>query len=249
MMTTIKLLCTIYLPFTTNSQTCTSHDVCPSDNPFCYDGNCSPCSECHFCEDGIDGTCGLCGDGYPTQQSSDCTGNSSPGNNNDDNNDNDITSTQSWKHEYNVFGVKVYGTETVDSTKFMHAVQVMFQYLDNDEDGNVDDPVIVDKMIENGAALAIFHDESEMETFVSSMGDSDSSAYDGYQDLYDEEIFINSCSLSLPNHDKTGCNDRYDATLEEVLHLITGKVCSMFCECICETKMFSRCSNMLETRY
>ena len=53
---------------------CGSHDDCPADYPFCYDGLCDLCSECHYCHDGIDGTCGSCGDGYPTKERKDCTG-------------------------------------------------------------------------------------------------------------------------------------------------------------------------------
>ena len=58
--------------------TCDSHDDCPADYPFCYDGLCDLCSECQYCQDGIDGTCGSCGDGYPTRESGDCTGTTEP---------------------------------------------------------------------------------------------------------------------------------------------------------------------------
>ena len=60
---------------------CDSHDECPTDLPFCYDGHggsCQPCSECEHCFDGIDDTCGSCGDGYPTKGSGDCTNNPDP---------------------------------------------------------------------------------------------------------------------------------------------------------------------------
>merc|ERR1719188_1113004 len=44
---------------------CASHDECPSEDPFCYEGHCAPCDECHYCWDGIDDTCGTCGAGFP----------------------------------------------------------------------------------------------------------------------------------------------------------------------------------------
>jgi len=54
------------------SYACNAHSDCPSNAPFCYQGECDSCSECHYCEDGIDGTCGICGEGFPTREDKEC---------------------------------------------------------------------------------------------------------------------------------------------------------------------------------
>jgi len=200
-MTTFILALNLLAPSLLKAQSCSSHDDCPSGDHFCYSGNqlCWDCAECHYCADGVDGTCGSCGDGYPICALSDFE----------------------WEHNYDVFGVQIVGTEGVNATKFMHAVHVLFQYLDNDEDGEPDDPEVITEMIASNATLAIFVDADEQEEILQSVDEE--SVFDGaWQNLYDEEIIINSCSLSVPYHNASGCNERYDATLEEVLHLITG---------------------------
>jgi hypothetical protein len=48
-----------------------------------------------------------------------------------------------------VFGIDIYAVSSVEDTKLLHAANVMAQYLDNDEDGTVDDQLVLDKMLEN----------------------------------------------------------------------------------------------------
>merc|ERR1719285_1319491 len=54
------------------SSSCSSHDDCSGDTPFCFEHHCDVCEECHFCHDGVDGTCGSCGDGFPTMEDGPC---------------------------------------------------------------------------------------------------------------------------------------------------------------------------------
>jgi len=42
-----------------------------------------------------------------------------------------------------VFGILIVGTSEVQDEKLLHAAAVMAEYLDNDEDGEVDDPAVL----------------------------------------------------------------------------------------------------------
>ena len=61
----------------------------------------------------------------------------------------------------NVFGIKIYATENVDNDKILHAASILAEYLDNDEDGIIDNQRIVDKLIEKKAWILMAEDESE----------------------------------------------------------------------------------------
>ena len=81
----------------------------------------------------------------------------------------------------------------------------MAEYLDNDEDGQVDDPAVVASMVSKQATLVMFQDENEAES--SGIFDAEIPEDRGFQDLYGEE---------------TNESGRFDASLEEVLHLISN---------------------------
>ena len=78
----------------------------------------------------------------------------------------------------------------------------MAEYLDNDEDGQVDDDAVVASMVSEQATLVMFQDENEAES--SGIFDAEIPEDRGFQDLYGEE---------------TNQSGRFDASLEEVLHL------------------------------
>ena len=107
-----------------------------------------------------------------------------------------------------VFGIRILATQSTGDDKIIHAAKVMAQYLDNDEDGKVDNQAVVDKMKEVKATLVMFKDEDEAENF-----DYHGTELDHAQGLWDEE--------TIPSFDKNTTNHRFDASLEEVLHLIT----------------------------
>ena len=107
-----------------------------------------------------------------------------------------------------VFGIKILATKTTGDSKILHAAKVMAQYLDNDEDGKVDNHKVVDKLKSVNATLVMFKDENEAENF-----DYDGPDLDHAQGLWDEE--------TIPSFNKNSTNSRFDASLEEVLHLIT----------------------------
>lgn len=102
-----------------------------------------------------------------------------------------------------VFGATLVATSSVPEAKLTHAAVVMAEYLDNDEDGFVDDPPVAEAMRNNKALLVMFGNEDEFESHF----DKDYPFLDRYwiQDLYATETIVPG---------------RFDATLEEVLHLI-----------------------------
>ncbi len=105
-----------------------------------------------------------------------------------------------------VFGVFIYATADVSDAKVLHAAHVMAQYLDNDEDGAVDDAAVVDSMVQEQATLVMFGNPDGLE----SSGLFESSWIDQRigQDLQGDETI------------ETPGSGVFDATLEEVLHLI-----------------------------
>ena len=50
-----------------------------------------------------------------------------------------------------VFGIDIYAVPQVTDANLLHAANVMAQYLDNDEDGTIDNQLVVDKMLEKKA--------------------------------------------------------------------------------------------------
>ena len=104
----------------------------------------------------------------------------------------------------NVFGIKIYATENVDNDKILHAASVLAQYLDNDEDGTADNQFIVDKLIDKKAWLLMVENEDDARAAIRfPIGNR------FFLELYEEEVSIIN---GFP---------RFDASLEEILHLIT----------------------------
>jgi len=112
----------------------------------------------------------------------------------------------------NIFGIQIFADEKVSDEILMHAAQVMAQYLDNNEDGYPDNQNVVNAMTRQSATLIMFEhpetrDEEEFLTQAQSLFESSVAI----QALYANEVKPNS-----------SINGEFDATLEEVLHLITA---------------------------
>jgi len=108
-----------------------------------------------------------------------------------------------------VFGIEVLGTARTAQTKMRHAAAIMAGYLDNDRDGAVDNPRVVAAMVRQKSTLVMFATEREAERLERTLPDSwrDSRAAAA---LFAEET-----------HPDGGRQRRFDATYEEVFHLIT----------------------------
>ncbi len=110
-----------------------------------------------------------------------------------------------------VFGIPIYALPKVEDSKLLHAANVMAQYLDNNEDGTVDNQLVLDKMLQRGAFVAMWHNDPE--ELMQAFGDEeDFAALGDGQDLGSEETHP-----SFVSGGKTG---PFDAALEEILHII-----------------------------
>ena len=108
-----------------------------------------------------------------------------------------------------VFGVPIYATSQVTDGKVLHAANVLAQYLDNDADGTPDNPLVVEKLKETNSVIPLFANEWEDET---------SKIWDDFSDDgYGSEL---NCWIAL-YADETNPRNQFDASLEEILHVIT----------------------------
>ena len=118
-----------------------------------------------------------------------------------------------FKKYVEVFGLRILATENVPDTKILHCANVLAEYLDNDENGSVDEPEVLEKLLGGSnkeiASMVLFASESEQSSFASSF-ETLQSIISRSQNLFADEIFENGSS-----------GDARDATLEEVLHMVT----------------------------
>ena len=103
-----------------------------------------------------------------------------------------------------VFGVHVLAVKGFDVARHRHVAAVLAEYLDNDEDGVADNPAVVEAMASRGMAMVLFKSERDMDRL-------DRSEMEAYDFRYLQGQF----------ESETKPKDEFDATLEEVLHLVT----------------------------
>ncbi len=106
----------------------------------------------------------------------------------------------------NVFGIHLFGSPGTPPGKLRHAAIIMAEYLDNDEDGHPDNPKVVRTLVEQEAFLFMTATERGLERL-------------------DHEVFQSAGFHRGQGQFATETNPgrgRFDATLEEVLHLITN---------------------------
>lgn len=104
-----------------------------------------------------------------------------------------------------VFGIDIYAAPRVEDAKLLHAANLMAQYLDNNEDGVVDNSAVLTAMKANKAFLFLWKTQNDMLSVPPSgrLG----------QDLGNDE--------TIPAWHTNGKTGRFDAALEEVWHIIT----------------------------
>lgn len=104
------------------------------------------------------------------------------------------------------FGVHVFATEGVSDTKVRHVATVLAEYLDNDEDGTPDNPLVTNALRDRDAFMFLTVDEDELERLEP-------------WEAFEPEGFrfgqFQHAEETLPG------GGRFDATLEEVLHLVS----------------------------
>lgn len=103
-----------------------------------------------------------------------------------------------------VFGVPIVASAATADDKVWHVAAVMAEYLDNDEDGIVDNPPLVAKMVDEKAMLIMFADFDELEN----------------SGLFDSDLRHQYRMQDCEGHE-TNPGEGFDAALEEVIHLIS----------------------------
>lgn len=103
-----------------------------------------------------------------------------------------------------VFGIDIYAVKRVSDTNLLHAANLLAQYLDNDEDGIVDDQNVLDAMLSSKAFIVMWKKESDLNIDPPSNREG--------QDLGNDETHPEW------HANKTGA---FDAALEEVWHIVT----------------------------
>lgn len=106
----------------------------------------------------------------------------------------------------NVYGCGIYAESTVSDDKVLHAAAVWAELIDNDEDGEIDDPTLLAELQANEALMPIFRSDGNaaMNTFFNN--------YNG--DGVAAVLWRNEMDPSQPGHWGS------DATVEEILHTI-----------------------------
>ena len=99
-----------------------------------------------------------------------------------------------------VFGISIYAYAEVEDAKLLHAANLLAQYLDNNEDGVVDNQTVVDALVQNGA-LYLWKTTAQQGTLNA-------------QDLGADE--------TRPEWHTNGQTGQFDAALEEVWHVVTN---------------------------
>ncbi len=102
-----------------------------------------------------------------------------------------------------VFGVPIYATNTTGNDKLLHAAGVLAQYIDNDEDGEPDNPLIIAALLEGRGAIAMTGAQGESRQVPRESRPRG-------QGLYGEETH--------PNAREQGV---FDGALEEILHMVS----------------------------
>ena len=105
--------------------------------------------------------------------------------------------------------IDIYAESNITDEKVLHVAAVAAELLDNDEDGNIDDPLIESSLIELNTVMPVFQYENgnAIETFFDNLDD------DGCTGAV---LFKNEIDPNQPGH----WGD--DATVEEVLHTINA---------------------------
>lgn len=98
-----------------------------------------------------------------------------------------------------VFDIPIYAYAEVEDQKLLHAANIMAQYLDNDENGEVDNPFLLKTLHNQQAALFMWKTENQI-------------------NLDAQDLGADETRPSWHENEQTG---RFDASLEEVWHVIT----------------------------
>ena len=109
-----------------------------------------------------------------------------------------------------VFGVHFFATEGTPDAQLLHSVNVLAEYLDNNADGVVDNPRVLEYLVSSNASMIMGKDEDGLMDALDALPDRFHDAADD-----GELIYVTLFAEEVPP------NNGPDASLEEILHLIT----------------------------
>ena len=116
--------------------------------------------------------------------------------------------------QVNVFGVTILASNNTPDSKVLHVANVFAQYLDNDADGTPDNSKVIYSLKKNKAHFLMC--ETEEEVKCTNWSDDDK---------WIDDMLIDQSCAQIQYADETGINNEkfgaFDASLEEVLHLIS----------------------------
>ncbi len=113
-----------------------------------------------------------------------------------------------------VFGIRVYATDKTPDKKVLHAANVLGQYLDNNADGRPDNELVIRALRKSKGAVVMFSTERKANAIL--------------KDIHrhiPEEVWNEMYAVGLygaETHPGGARRGVFDATYEEVLHLITA---------------------------
>ena len=109
-----------------------------------------------------------------------------------------------------VFGVNFFATSNTPDDKLVHSVSVLAEYLDNDADGLADNEKVLKALLAVNASMIMSDTEDDLDRSLDALPERlHQSVDDG------DIIFLTLFADEVPP------NDGPDASLEEILHLIT----------------------------
>jgi len=114
--------------------------------------------------------------------------------------DESTTELAKFNKKVNVFGLYVYATNTAADEKLLHAASVLAEYIDNDENGEPDNPKIMQALLDANRSIVMKSTAREEVSGKRPRG----------QGCHADE--------TIPNAREQG---KFDAALEEILHMVT----------------------------
>jgi len=110
-----------------------------------------------------------------------------------------------------VFGVPVFADKKTSIAKFQHVASVLASWLDNDQDGCADNPLVIKKLTEAKPRPAVQ---------INELNSKDSEAFDNLGFTCNAPLGANEIELNCVGPRATDkCSD---TTLEETLHMVTA---------------------------
>ena len=112
----------------------------------------------------------------------------------------------------------IYGSSSTSNSKMLHAANVLAQYLDNDEDGIVDDPSLLENFQSRHASVVMWPTEAAFEN-------------SGAEDIIPESVWdtvLAQLLFGVETNPGYPGNNEFDWALEEVLHLVYGGLVEVY---------------------